>query len=238
MQLLQEAGGDTSDQQLAQWYAFQEGVRTNMVMSADGGAIGSEGLSGSLSGVADRRVLGILRGVADAVMVAAGTVRAEGYDPIRARESLQPHRREAGMAEHPVLVVVTRTPTLDPGLAMFTEAPIRPIVVCAEDNGSLSGVADTIECPNGDGGVDLAEARAKLRLRGLQRIQCEGGPHLNGALLAADLIDEFCITISPTLLGGDAKRPVVGPEAPSGFHLVGALRDDDFVFLRYRRADR
>ena len=237
MQHLQEVGADASDEQLAQWYALQPGIRTNMVMSADGGAIGSEGLSGSLSGTADRRVLGILRGVADAVMVAAGTVRAEGYDPIRARDSLADYRRAAGLAEHPILVVVTSTPTLDPDLPMFTDAPVRPIVVCAQDNGSLAQVADVIECPDDDGHVDLAAATAALRARGLHRIQCEGGPQLNGGLLAAGLIDEFCITVSPTLLGGTGKRPVVGPDAQRGFRLAGVLRDADFLFLRYRRAD-
>jgi riboflavin biosynthesis pyrimidine reductase len=180
MQRLQPVGPEASDDELAQWYALDSGIRTNMVMSADGGAIGGEGRSGSLSGAADRRLLSVLRGVADAVMVAAGTVRAEGYDPIRTRDSLRSYRDATGLAEHPVLVIVTRTPTLDPALPTFTEAPVRPIVVCATDNGSLAGAADVIECADEGGRVDLAAARAALRARGLHRVQCEGGPQLNG----------------------------------------------------------
>jgi riboflavin biosynthesis pyrimidine reductase len=238
MQRLQPAGPEASDDQLAQWYALQPGIRTNMVMSADGGAIGGEGRSGSISGPADRRLLSVLRGVADAVMVAAGTVRAEGYDPIRTRDSLRPYRRAAGLADHPVLVIVTRTPTLDPDLPTFVDAPVRPVVVCATDNGSLAGVADVIECADDSGTVDLTAARAALRDRGLLRVQCEGGPQLNGGLLAAGLVDEYCITISPTALGGTAKRPVTGADAPTGFHLHHALVDGEFLFLRYRRAEQ
>jgi riboflavin biosynthesis pyrimidine reductase len=238
MQLLQPAGPEATDQQLADWYTLQPGLRTNMVMSADGSAIGGEGRSGSISGPADRRLLGVLRGVADAVMVAAGTVRAEGYDPIRTRDSLRSYRRAVGLAEHPVLVIVTRTPTLDPGLPTFVDAPVRPVVVCASNNGSLAGVADVIECAASDGTVDLAAALAALRDRGLRRVQCEGGPQLNGGLLAAGLVDEYCITISPTALGGTAKRPVTGPDAPTGFDLQHTLIDGQFLFLRYRRAEQ
>lgn len=235
MRILLPTDSELSDEDLAEHYALPTGIRTNMVMSADGGAIGGEGRSGSLSGAADRRLLSVLRGVADVVLVAAGTVRAEGYDPIRTRPSLQSYRQTAGMGEHPVLAIVTRTPNLDPGLPTFTDAPVRPIVVCASDNGSLAEAADVIECPADDGSVDLRAAQDALRDRGLHRVQCEGGPQLNGGLLAADLIDEYCITVSPMALGGTAKRPVVGPDAPAGFHLHHALTEDEFLFLRYRR---
>lgn len=235
MHRLSAAGPELSDEELAQWYAYDRGVRSNMVMSADGSAIGGDGRSGPLSGTADRRMLSVLRGVADAVVVAAGTIRAEGYAPIRTRDSLRGYRASAGLAEHPVLVVITRTPTLEPGLSMFTDAPVPPIVVCARDNGTLAGVAHVIEAPDAAGRVDLAAAVDALRQRGLLRLHCEGGPSLLGGLLAAGLLDEYCITVSPNLLSGPGKRPVTGPAAPSGCTLLHTLVDGDFLFLRYRR---
>ena len=239
MQRLLASGQDASDADIAAWYGFDDfvGFRSNMVMSADGAAVDADVRSGGLSGAADTRLLGILRGVADAVVVAAGTVRAEGYAPVRARSSLRDYRSAAGMSEHPVLVIVTRTPALDPSLPMFAEAPVRPVVLCAADNGSLAGVADVVACPADDGWVDLRAAQQALASRGLARLHTEGGPHLLGRLLAAGLLEEYCITISPQLVGtAAALRPVVGPAPPTGFTLVHAASEGDFLFLRYRRA--
>jgi riboflavin biosynthesis pyrimidine reductase len=228
------------DATIAQWYAFGAGrtVRSNMVMGLDGAAVDGAGLAAGLSGRQDTRLLGLLRGLADAVVVGAGTVRAEGYNPIRARASLRDLRAAAGMAEHPVLVVVTRTPTLDPRLPTFVAAPRRPVVLCAVDNGSLAGVADVVQVPGADGGVDLVAGLAALADRGHRRIHTEGGPHLLGSLVAAGLLDEYCLTLSPRLAGGPPGllRPVLGPTAPTGYGLVHAATADGFLFLRYRRS--
>ena len=62
--------------------AGRPGVRLNMIASVDG-ATAVDGVSGGLGGPADRRVFGVLRSLADVVLVAAGTVRAEGYGPPR-----------------------------------------------------------------------------------------------------------------------------------------------------------
>ncbi len=227
-----------SEAEVAAWYAYGPGatLRANMVMGADGLAVDLNGSARGLSGSADLWLLGFLRGLADAVVVAAGTIRAEGYNPIRARQSLREYRAAAGLAEHPVLVVVTRTPTLDPGLAMFTEAPVRPIVICASDNGSLADVAEVIECPDSDGRVDVAAAKSLLVERGLRRLLTEGGPHFLGSLLAAGVLDEYCVTLSPQLHGGSERlRPVMGATTPTGYLLHSAAVEGDFVFLRYRR---
>jgi riboflavin biosynthesis pyrimidine reductase len=228
------------DEAVAARYAFGPGttVRSNMVMGLDGAAVDGDGLSGSLSGAQDTRLLGLLRGIADAVVVGAGTVRAEGYSPIRARAALAGLRAAQGLADHPALVVVTRTPTLARGLRTFTEAPVRPVVLCAVDNGSLLGVADVVEVPDGHGGVDLRAGLEALADRGMTRIHTEGGPHLLGALLSAGLLDEYCLTLSPRLAGGPTSllRPVHGPAAPTGFGLLHAATADGFLFLRYRRS--
>ena len=64
----------------------------------------------------------------------------------------------------------------------------------------------------------------------------EGGPALNGGLAAAGLVDELCLTVTPLLTAGDAKRIVDGPalSPPPGMTLASACEEDSFLFLRYR----
>src|ERR1700728_818510 len=87
--ILPEAGDELDDFELAQAYAFprERWLRTNMVMSADG-AGSLDGLSGGLSGTGDKRVFGILRVLADVVLVGSGTAEAESYKPARPRPAL------------------------------------------------------------------------------------------------------------------------------------------------------
>ena len=94
--IIPEAGPELDDFGLAQAYAFprERWLRTNMVMSADGaGAV--DGLSGGLSGTADKRVFGILRVLADVVLVGSGTAVAENYKPARPRPALASLRRRS-----------------------------------------------------------------------------------------------------------------------------------------------
>ena len=66
----------------------------------------------------------------------------------------------------------------------------------------------------------------------------EGGPSLNDQLAAAGLLDELCLTVSPMLVGGDAKRILSGtsPNAPRRMGLCSVCEEDGFLFLRLRPA--
>jgi riboflavin biosynthesis pyrimidine reductase len=87
-----------------------------------------------------------------------------------------------------------------------------------------------------DGEVDLPAALAALHARGATQVLCEGGPHLLGALTAADLVDELCLTVSPLLAGGDAGRISAGPAGPPrAMALRHVLAEDGMLFLRYAR---
>ncbi len=72
--------------------------------------------------------------------------------------------------------------------------------------------------------------------RGAGSVLMEGGPSLIGQLAAADLVDELCVTVSPTLLSGDSRRILTGAtlDPPTRLDLATVLHDDGFVFLRYR----
>jgi riboflavin biosynthesis pyrimidine reductase len=216
-------------------------LRANFVTSLDG-AVEVDGRSRGLSGDADRAVFALMRKVADAVMVGAGTARHEGYGPVRVDEESAKWRAETGRPEQPTLVLVSASLELDPGARSFTEAPVRPIVLThdaapADRRVALAAVADVVSC--GQSVVDLAHGLAELRRRGLRHVLCEGGPHLFGALLAADLVDELCLTISPLLVGAGPGRIVAGGrrDEPEAMRLVHLIAAEGMLLTRYSRRD-
>ncbi len=64
---------------------------------------------------------------------------------------------------------------------------------------------------------------------------CEGGPTLLGAVVAAGLLDELCLTVAPTLALGDGPRIAGSPAitAPAPLTLATVLEDEGFLLLRY-----
>lgn len=217
--------------------ADQPRLRVNFVSSLDG-AVTVDGFSAGLSGEPDKRVFGLLRMVCDALVVAAGTLRHEGYRAVRLDEGRRAWRRANGLAAYPTLVVVSGTLDLDPAQAAFADAPVRPIVLThsdAEPPPGLTDVADVLRC--GTGRVDLAAALAELHGRGLTQLLCEGGPRLLGALTAADLVDELCLTVAPLLAGPGPGRITAGDATPARplplRHVLAA--DDGVLLLRHAR---
>jgi riboflavin biosynthesis pyrimidine reductase len=214
-------------------------VRANMVASADG-AVTLEGRSGGLSGPADRTLFTVLRSLADLVLVGAGTARAERYRPVRATE-IWPELRPDRAAPPPIAVV---TASLDlagcePLLAV-PEGSTQTIVITtraapAERKTAIGMQARVVEA--GTDRVDIGEALGALASLGYRRVLVEGGPVLLGHLIHARLLDELCLTVSPTLAAGSAGRIVAsaGPSSPSAVRLSLAhvLADDDFLFCRY-----
>lgn len=211
-------------------------VRANFIASADG-AVTVDGLSAGLQGPGDKEIFDHLREQCDALVVASGTVKAEKYDGLRLPADAVARRVAAGLPEHPVMVVVSGSLDLDLDQLVFADAPVRPIVVthAGADASRVAEVADVIAV--GDGAVDLRAALAALRDRGLGQLLCEGGPHLFGTLIAEDLVDELCLTLSPLLAGGGPGRIAAGPEAAvRRMTLRHVLRRDDMLFLRYARS--
>lgn len=221
-------------------YAHPAGsLRANMVASVDGAAA-VEGRVGLLTGPADHRLLVLLRSLCDVLLVGAGTVRAEGYGPVRARPELAEVRRALGQAAHPRLAVLTRNVDLDLRSPAFTDAPERPIVVTTKAAGrdrlrAAGEVAEVLVA--GEHSVDLGLARSLLADLELARILTEGGPTLLAALYAADLVDELCLAVSPVITGSSGPRLLDGPALPQprSLRLGQVCERDDFLFLRYQR---
>jgi riboflavin biosynthesis pyrimidine reductase len=233
---------DLTPVDLAGHYAYPDHpwIRANMVSSLDG-AVTVDGRARGLSGDADRALFGLLRALADVVLVGAGTARAEGYQPARARPEFAGLR--GGRPPAPRIALVTQRADLDPASVLFTQANPRTLVfTCASADAArleeLREVADVHLV--GQAEVDLDAVRRTLTELGLRRILTEGGPHLLGALIRRTLVDEFAMTFSPTLAGPGAGRIVDGAPtaAPSAMELAGLVEADGFLFVRYVRTDR
>ncbi|MFC9824348.1 pyrimidine reductase family protein [Streptomyces erythrochromogenes] len=216
-------------------------LRANMVSTLDGAAQ-HEGRSQPISGETDMRIFGTLRALADVVVVGAETVRQEGYRPARAREAFAARREAAGQGPAPAIAVVTASMDLDFSLPLFTSPLVPTLVVTGaaapSDRVAEAEAAGAEVVVAGEGAaVDAARAVRELAARGLRRQLTEGGPRLLGQFVAADVLDELCLTISPTLTAGGAQRIAGGPSVTVPHRLAPAcvLEEAGFLFTSYRR---
>jgi riboflavin biosynthesis pyrimidine reductase len=137
---------------------------------------------------------------------------------------------------------VTASGNLAPDLPLFADPDNRPLILTGAGAdpaaiASLDTVAEVIEV--GEDGVDLNAAVRELGRRGASTVLAEGGPRLNGQLVAAGLVDEWNLTLSPHLLAGNSSRAAFGQldeGPPQGMALKRVWADDDFLFCRWVRA--
>lgn len=210
-------------------------LRANMVSTLDGAATGADARSGSINGPADARVFHALRAWADVVLVGAGTVRAEGYRAPRTPEPLLAGRRDRGQPPHPALVIVTARGDVPTAALVGDPAPWVVTSAQAPRLDRLRAEVAPGRLLVHDAAVRLPDVVAHLVGAGQGRILTEGGPHLLGALLAARLVDELCLTWGPRLVGGAAPRVVAGDwlAPPAGATLAQLLHSDGWLLGRW-----
>lgn len=236
---------ELTDDDLAEIYGFPaevtgSWVQVNFVSSADG-AVAVDDHSEGLSSPADKRIFLLGRELADVVLVGAGTARAEGYRGARTNDARRERRKRRGLAEIPPIAVVTASARIDPDSPLLTDTRIPPIIITTESAPAerVAGLTDAGAeiLVAGEQMVDLTAALAELSRRGLKRVDCEGGPHLFGELIAEDLVDQLCLTVAPLLAGAGADRIAVGRATTESrrLELASILYEDGFTMLRYRR---
>lgn len=242
-------------------------VVLNMVATLDGRAT-VDGRSGPISDDADRALFHGLRTVVDAVMAGAGTVRAERYGPIVPDPDRRRLRARLGLRERPLACVVSAALTgLTPERVPLLGDPHSQVAIVTPSRESLptpaaaaGGGVEYVRARRDDAerSLDLPAALAELQDRlHVRTLLCEGGPHLNAQLLAAGLVDELFLSISPMLAGGDrsggepagggpipdhrsggepALGILAGPDLqpPIELELRSVLEHDSRLFLRYR----
>jgi riboflavin biosynthesis pyrimidine reductase len=215
-------------------------VTGHMVAGLDGtAAVG--GRVGSLSTAPDQALFRRMRQIADIVLVGAETVRREGYGSVRLDEEAQEQRRRLGQSATPPLALVSRSLAFDWTAKVFADAPDDArthLITCeAADPGRRAEAEQHAEViVAGDDRVEPSAAMRALADLGRRVVLCEGGPTWLGELVAADRLDELCLSVAP-LMGGDPLPVSVTPPGAglAQFELKGTMVEDDTLFLRYER---
>ncbi|GAA2778330.1 dihydrofolate reductase family protein [Mycolicibacterium pallens] len=201
-----------TDDGLRDLLAYPDGLqhplfRANFIASIDG-AVTLEGSGRKLGTPTDRRVFGQLREVADVVLVGATTAKSKPYENLALGPDAQAWRLSRGLAAGLPVAVVSSRGVVPP--AVLSNAVAPPVVfVSASADADARRVltqsrAHVIEIA--DGRVASAAIREGLGALGLHRVLVEGGPTLFSQLVSDNEIDELCLTTSPKLVGGPARR--------------------------------
>jgi riboflavin biosynthesis pyrimidine reductase len=222
--LLPDPGPTSVSEQLEAYRPWEEApeerplVGMNFVATVDGRAT-IAGRSGPIGSDTDTEMLVGLRHRFEAVMIGAGTMRAERYGPMK-----------------PLLVLVSGRLDLPWDAPVFTEGGEVLIFTASEvEPPQTSARVDVVRH---EGAVNLREALRHLRQeRGIRALLSEGGPLLHEQMQADGLVDDLFLTIAPKLSGGEAPRILEGPLPDViGLELAWLLEEEGELFARYRRS--
>lgn len=208
-------------------------VVVNMVATADGqGRIGDD--TAELGDAADAALFATLRERVDCVMAGTSTVGIESYNAPARTPEVQQRRVAGGLAARPYFATVSRSGNLPTQAPLFAD-PELEVIVATSSGLDLEGVAARVERIES---IKPAQVLGALRERfGVRSLLLEGGPTLNHAFFANELVDELFLTIAPVLTGAsDAPFPIISGLLPERqqLHLVSAFTGDEHLFLRYR----
>jgi riboflavin biosynthesis pyrimidine reductase len=239
--LLPDTGTTTVEQQLDGYRPWEEPhedrplVAVNFAATVDGRAsIG--GVSGPIGSSTDTEMLAGLRTRFDAVMIGAGTMRAERYGRIVADPGKRERRERIGLPHDPLMVLVSGRLDLPWDAPLFTAGGGRVLIFTASE-AEPPETATPVQIVRHKRFVDIVAALRHLRQElEIRALLCEGGPGLHDQLEGAGFVDDLFLTIAPKLSGGDAPRIIEG-DLPgiADLDLAWLLEQEGELFLRYRR---
>lgn len=213
-------------------------VTGHMVAGLDGTAA-IEGKVGAFSNEVDQRLFRRMRQIADVVLVGAETVRREGYGLARLSDQAKQQRQDQGKPPTPPVAVVSGSLDLNWKFKLFSKAPehAKTIIITTESadpDRRAEAEQYTTVITAGEDRVEPEIALQELAKLGHRVVLCEGGPTLLGEFVAADRLDELCLSISP-LIGGDNLPTAVTPDGSglSAFELKSIMAEGHTLFLRY-----
>jgi diaminohydroxyphosphoribosylaminopyrimidine deaminase/5-amino-6-(5-phosphoribosylamino)uracil reductase len=183
-------------------------VHAKWAMSLDGKIATRGGDSRWISGRESRELVHRLRGRVDAILVGAGTVRAD--DPLLTARP--PGPRTA------VRIVLSSSGTLAAGCRLLQtvgEAPVLVATLQGEGAGLRGTGCEVLELPADRGRPSVRALLTELGRRRMTNLLVEGGAEVLGSFCDERLIDEFHVFVAPKLIGGPAApSPVGGVGAP------------------------
>jgi riboflavin biosynthesis pyrimidine reductase len=220
------------------------------VVALEGGAAASGGIISGRN-ESDRFVMGLLRAFADAVLVGAGTVRAEGGKALwtpdyifpAAAEGFALLRQSLKRGKAPRLVIVTARGELDPSQrALQVGALVLTTMAAAPQLRKALPLASEVRAISDGESIGVDAIFDLLKSEGYRTILTEGGPHLFGQLVARNRVNELFLTVSPKLVGEQDRsfgliRGVEFDRTFKGARLLSARRADSYLFLRYALED-
>ena len=240
--LLPDPGETTVERQLDGYRPWEEAgedrprVAMNFAATLDGRAT-IEGRSGQIGSATDTAMLVGLRTRFDAVMIGAGTMRAERYGRIVSDPAKRERRERLGLSADPLVVIVSGRLDLPWDAPLFTEAGGPVLVFTAAEDEEPPAVAPPLQLIRHQGQVEMTAVLRHLRReRGIRALLCEGGPRLHSQLWSLGLVDELFLTMAPKLTG--AGPSILEGELPAVTQreLAWLLEDGGELFGRYRRA--
>jgi riboflavin-specific deaminase-like protein len=241
--LIPDPGPTTVEEQLATYRPWELAaderpfVAINFAVTVDGRAtIG--GVSGPIGSEADTAMLAGLRTRFDAVMIGAGTMRAERYGRPVASQERRERRERIDLDPDPLMVIVSGGLDLPWDAPLFTEGGKVLVFTAAAGEEKPPETETSVSVVRHEGAVDLVAALRHLsEEHGVRAVLSEGGPRLHAEMQALGLVDELFLTTSPKLAGGAAPRILEGelPEVEP-LELAWLLEEDGELFARYRRA--
>lgn len=220
---------------LAALYAVPElppgGVHVRAMMNAtvDGAIRGADGTSGPLRNPDDSFVFGVLRALADVVMVGAATVRVEDYGSVLGRDDLLEPSLRPGGAARPALAVWSNSGDLPDSLDRDQPLYLISSARRAREAGRRAGLPeDRVIVAD-----SAADALRGLAGRGLRAVQAEGGPATLGRLAAEGVLDELCFSTTHRTVGGSSSRVISGAVHDRAWKLSSLLVGEHATISRY-----
>ncbi|WP_165978437.1 RibD family protein [Actinomadura darangshiensis] len=215
-------------------------VLLSCAMSADGYIDDATPERLRLSSTADWDRVDAVRAGCDAILVGAGTVRAD--DPrLLIRSAARREQRVArGLPADLTKVTLTWSGDLDPGARFFTtgESPklvYAPSGTAGELAPRLDGLAEVVD--TGDH-LAVPAVLGDLAARGVRRLMVEGGGGVHTLFLTADAVDELQLVVAPFFIGDPSAprfvRSGVFPQSPERpMRLEEVTRIGNLALLRY-----
>jgi len=232
-----------------------DGVVSFQIPLRSGGAE----ISGSNS--EDRFVMGLLRSVADAVLVGSGTLHGDpGH--VRTPEFIYPEaahlyssfRKKIGKPSVPLNIILTASGRIDLKEPTFHTDGLKSVIITTDEGAAKlsrdhgQALSDTTVRSTGEKKMTSPGAVLKILADefGVRLLLCEGGPTIFGKFLSAGMIDELFLTCAPQIAGRqqNVSRPSLAgeelflPETAPWFSLYSIKKASDHLLLRYLSAKK